>query len=171
MLRALVTGVCSAVLLAGCAKPPPAPPKHRLEVRAVTGSTVHFIPAPDQLPYCLIFTQSDKGVTRQMTMTQSNQSVSCPPGEPVLGMRFRIPADEGQVHVRVLFSDQRLQAAAVAEQVLEMNSPTFNPMNLRLPGHVLLDSVDFVPLEEPPPMVGEVLRTQTSDAGSFGKPR
>jgi hypothetical protein len=169
MSRTLVRDVCAAALLAACAKPPPAP--HRMEIREVTGNTVQFIPAPDQLPYCLIFTESEKGVTRQMTMTQSNQSALCPAGEPVLGLRFRIPADEGRVHVRVLFSDQRLQAATLAEQVVGMANPAFNPMDLRLPGRVLLESIDFVPKEEPPPVVGGVLKAPTSDAGNLTAPR
>jgi hypothetical protein len=167
MSRALVVGVCAALLMAGCTKPRLAPAAQRMEVRTVTGNTVQFIPGRDQLPYCLIYTQSDKGVTRQMTMTQSNQSVPCPAGEPVLGLRFRIPADEGRVRVRVLFSDMRLQAAEVAEQVVEMDNPTFNPINLRLPGRVLLESMDFIPTEEAPPVIGAVLKPPASDAGSL----
>jgi hypothetical protein len=166
MSRVLVAAAAAAGLVSACAKPTPQPFQHRLEVHAVTGNTVQFIPAADQLPYCLIFTQSEKGVTRQMTMTQSNQSVTCPKGEPVLGQRFRIPVDEGTVHVRVLFSDQRLQAAEVAEQVVSMSDPAFDPINLRLPGRVLFDSVDYVPLEEAPPVVGEILR-HSADGGPF----
>jgi len=142
-----------------------------MEIRTVTGNTVQFIPAPDQLPYCLIYTQSDKGVTRQMTLTQSNQSVPCPSGEPVLQRRFRIPADEGHVRVRILFSDQRLQAAEVAEQVVEMVKPAFDPNDLRVPGHVLLETLDFVPIEELPPLVGEVVKAPPSDAGGLTAPR
>lgn len=171
MSRALVVAVSASVLLGGCSKPTPAAPPHRMEIRTVTGNTVQFIPAPDQLPYCLIYTQSAKGVTRQMTLTQSNHSVPCPPGEPVLGRRFRIPADEGPVAVRVLFSDQRLEAAAVAAQVVDMAKPSFDPMALRLPGHVILDSQEFVPTEELPPVVGEVVRTPPLDAGAFTAPR
>jgi hypothetical protein len=170
MSRALLAGVCVAMVVSGCRKPAP-PFAHRLEVRAVTGTTVQFIPAPEQLPYCLIYTQTDKGVTRQMTLTQSNQSVPCPAGEPVLGLRFRIPADEGLVHVRVLFSDQRLQAAEVAAQVVDMANPAFNPMDLRLPGRVVLDSVDFVPVEESVAVVGAMLKRAVSDAGSLSGPR
>ena len=171
MARTLVVAFGTAVLLGGCnTKPSPAPVAHRLEIRTVTGNTVQFIPAPDQLPYCLIYTQSDKGVTRQMTMTQSNRSVPCPAGEPVMGRRFRIPADEGRVRVRVLFSDQRLEAAALASQVVDMASPTFDPIDLRLPGHVVLESLDFAPSEELPPVVGEVVKPP-SDGGSFTAPR
>ena len=163
--------VCAAMLLAGCNKHPAALAPHRLEIRKVTGNTVQFIPAADQLPYCLIYTQSAKGVTRQMTMTHSNQSVSCPPGEPVLGLRFRFPADEGPVRVHVLFSDQRLQAAAVAEQLVDMESPNFHPTDLRVPGRVLLETQDFLPVEEAPAVVGEVVKPDTSDGGNLSAPR
>jgi hypothetical protein len=167
-----VVAIGVATLVAACnAKPAAAPSPRRMEIRTVTGNTVQFIPGPDQLPYCLIYTQSDKGVTRQMTMTQSNQSVACPAGEPVMGRRFRIPADEGHVRVRVLFSDQRLEAATLASQVMDMASPAFNPMDLRLPGHVVLESLDFVPTEELPPVVGEVVKASSSDGGSFTAPR
>lgn len=169
MSRTFLANLCAAVLMTACKKASPARP--RMEIRPVTGNIVQFIPGADQLPYCLIYTQSDKGVTRQMTMTQSNQSVPCPAGEPVLGLRFRLPGDEGRVKVRVLFSDQRLQAAMLAEQVVEMASPAFNPMNLRLPGRVLLESLDYLPTEEPLVIVGEVVKPLTSDGGSLRAPR
>ncbi len=170
MSRTLVVAVGAGVLLGGCSKPTLAAP-HRMEVRTVTGNTVQFIPAPDQLPYCLIYTQSEKGVTRQMTMTQSNHSVPCPAGEPVLGRRFRIPADEGKVQVRVLFSDQRLDASTVASQVVDMAKPAFDPIELRLPGRALLDSQEFLPTEELPPVVGEVVKPPPGDGGPFTAPR
>jgi hypothetical protein len=169
MLRTLTVAVCAAVLAAGCKKPAPTP--HRMEIRTVAGNTVQFIPGPDQLPYCLIYTQTGKGVTRQMTLTRSNQSVQCTAGEPVLGLYFRMPADEGRVRVHVLFSDQRLQATALAAQVVEMASPDFNPMDLRLPGRVVLETLEYVPVEEPAAVVGEVVQPATSDGGSHNGPR
>ncbi len=171
MSRTLVVAVCATSLSGACSKPSSAPAPHRMEIRTVTGNTLQFIPAPDQLPYCLIYTQSDKGVTRQMTMTQSNQSVPCPAGEPVMGRRFRIPADEGHVRIRILFSDQRLAAASLASQLVEMTNPAFQPNDLRLPGHVVLETLDFVPSEELPPVVGEVVQGPPSDGGSFTAPR
>jgi hypothetical protein len=170
MPKTLAIAVCAAVLAAACKRPAPTP-VHRMEIQTVTGNTVQFIPAVDQLPYCLIYTQSDKGVMRQMTLARSNQSVACAAGEPVLGLRFRIPADEGRVRVHVLFSDQRLQAAALAEQVVEMTSPDFNPNDLRLPGRVVLETLDYVPTEEPATVVGEVVQPARSDAGGHNGPR
>jgi hypothetical protein len=169
MSRTWVAGaIAAAVLAAACNKAPSsAAATARMEIRKLSGNTVQFIPAPDQLPYCLIYTQSDKGVTRQLTMTRDNTSVPCPAGEPVLGLRYRIPIDEGRVHVQVLFSDQPLQSAVVADQVVEMAKPTFTPMDLRLPGRVLLETLDFLPSEEPATVVGAVLATP-ADGGSMG---
>lgn len=171
MSRILAVVVCAASLLAACNKPPAAPAAIRMEIRKVTGNTVQFIPAADQLPYCLIYTQSEKGVTRQMTMTHSNQSVPCPAGEPVLGLRFRFPPDEGRVRVHVLFSDQRLQAAAVAAQLVDMANPDFNPTDLRLPGRVLLETQTFVPVEDAAAVVGEVVGPGKTDGGNLTAPR
>ena len=165
MSRAQVVAACAALVLTTCNKPSSTTTSPRMEIRTVTGNTVQFIPAVDQLPFCLIYTQSDKGVTRQMTLTQSNQSVPCPAGEPVMGRRFRIPADEGHVRVRVLFSDQRLQATALAAQLVEMAKPDFNPMDLRLPGRVVLETLDFVPTEEMPALLGEVVKERSGDGG------
>ncbi len=170
MLKTLTVAVCAAVLAAAC-KQSTNLPAHRMEIRTVAGNTVQFIPAADQLPYCLIYTQTEKGVLRQMTLPRSNQSVQCPAGEPVLGLRFHMPADEGRVRVQVLFSDQRLQAAALAEQVVEMNSPGFNPNDLRLPGRVVLETLDYVPTEEVVAVAGEVVQPGTSDGGSHNGPR
>jgi hypothetical protein len=169
MPKALAIVVCAAVLAAACRRSAPTPA--RMEIRTVTGNTVQFIPAADQLPYCLIYTQSDKGVMRQMTLARSNQSVACPAGEPVLGLHFRLPADEGRIRVHILFSDQRLQAAALAEQVVEMTSPGFNPNDLRLPGRVVLETLDYLPTEEPAIVVGEVVQHLPLDGGSHTGPR
>jgi hypothetical protein len=168
MSRPLLVGLVVAVSAACSKAPSSGAAAPRVEIRRVSGNAVQFIPAQDQLPYCLIYTQSDKGVTRQLTMTRDNTSVPCPAGEPVLGLRFRIPIDEGRVHVQVLFSDQRLQSAVVAEQVVEMVKPTFTPMDLRLPGRVLLETLEFVPTEEPATVVGTVVATPADGGGSPG---
>ena len=167
MSKKLLLSVFSAALVLGACSKSQTPFTARMEVHSLSANIVQFIPAPDQLPYCLIYTQTAKGVTRQMTMTGSNESVACPAGEPVLGRRFRLTSDEGLIRVRVLFSDQRLQAAQVASQVVDMASPAFNPMNLRLPGKVVLESIEYVPTDEPLPTVGEVVALPASDGGSL----
>lgn len=167
MPKTWVVAICAVTLLWACNKTPAVSP-HRMEIRTVTGNTVQFIPAADQLPYCLIYAQSEKGVTRQMTLPRSNQSVACPAGEPVLGLRFHLPSDEGPVRVYVLFSDSRLQASDVTSQVVEMASPAFKPVDLRLPGRVVLETLDFLPAEESPVVLGEVVRPQGADGGALG---
>ena len=126
----------------------------RVELRKISGDTVQVIPTEDSLPYCLVFTQSAKGVTRQLTISKSNLSVKCPTGQPVLGQTYRIPADEGPVKVHVFLSDQRLEAVSVANQITEMTQPSFNPIDMRLPGRVVVQTLDFTPAE---PTTGAVV--------------
>jgi hypothetical protein len=166
MAKTWVVAVVAAAWLPACSRAPN-PSAHRMEIRTVTGNTVQFIPAADQLPYCLIYAETEKGVTRQMTLPRSNQSVVCPAGEPVLGLRFRLPSNEGRVRVYVLFSDMRLAASDVAAQVVEMANPAFKPMDLRLPGRVVLETLDFIPTEESAVVVGEVVRPGPPDGGGL----
>jgi hypothetical protein len=138
----------SLALLAGCARS--SAPVHRVEVRRISGDTVQIVPSEGQMPYCLVFTHSNKGVVRQLTMSKNNVSVKCPPGEPVLGQAYRIPADEGPVKIQIFFSDQRLEAGSVANQLNEMSSPSWNPIDFRLPGKVVVETIDFIPNETQP---------------------
>ena len=96
-------------MLAACARSS-GTTAQRVDLRKVSGDTIQVIPTDDSLPYCLIFTQSGKGVTRQLTISKTNLSVKCPTGQPVLGQTYRIPSDEGPVKVHVFLSDQRLEA-------------------------------------------------------------
>jgi hypothetical protein len=122
-----------------------AAPTQRVELRKLSGDTVQIVPTDDSLPYCLVFTHSDK-VTRQLTISKSNQSVKCPAGQAVLGQTYRIPAEEGPVKIHVFLSDQRLEAVSVADQITEMDKPSFNPIDLRLPGRVVVQTLDFTPV-------------------------
>ena len=143
---------------------------HRMEMRKVTNNSVQFYPSADQLPYCLVFTRSEQGVTRQLTMSKSNVSVPCNADEPVMGLRFRIPVDEGKVRAYTFFSDQRLSAARVAEQLTELlEKPAFNAMDLRLPGHVIVDVAEFVPAEEVSVVTGDVVPGGNPDGGTAAK--
>jgi hypothetical protein len=79
-------------------------------------------------------------------MTKGQQSVPCPAGAPVMGLTFRIPEDEGKVKIYTFFSDRRLTAASVSEQLVEIgDSAALTPMNLRLPGQVMLDVEEYDP--------------------------
>ncbi|HET9035300.1 MAG TPA: hypothetical protein VFN45_03820, partial [Myxococcaceae bacterium] len=93
-VRHVLVGV-ALVLLAACTRS--AAPTHRVELRRISGDTLQIIPSEGQLPYCLVFTQSEKGVIRQLTISKTNNSVKCEPGEPVLGQTYKIPAEEGPV--------------------------------------------------------------------------
>jgi hypothetical protein len=78
---------------------------------------------------------------------------------------YRIPADEGPVKVHIFFSDQRLDASSVAQQIAEsVGTPDFNPVNFRLPGRVYVETLEYVPTDEPQPTVGTVVG-KGSDTG------
>jgi hypothetical protein len=80
---------------------------------------------------------------------------------------YRIPAEEGAVKVHIFFSDQRLDASAVAQQIAEaVGTPDFNPVNFRLPGRVYVETLEFVPTTEPQPTVGTVVG-KGSDTGAL----
>ncbi|HSP19224.1 MAG TPA: hypothetical protein VLQ79_06915, partial [Myxococcaceae bacterium] len=139
-----VAGVALVLLLA-CARS--GSPGHRVELRRISGDTVQVVPGEQQMPYCLVFTHSGKGVVRQLTISKNNVSVQCPAGAPVLGQTYRIPAEEGPVQIHVFFSDQRLEAASVANQLNEQSQRSFSPIDFRLPGKVLVETLDFIPSE------------------------
>lgn len=161
--RRVVAGVALA-LLAGCARS--GVPTQRMELRRISGDTVQFVPTEGQMQYCLVFTHSGKGVVRQLTMSKSNVSVRCPAGEPVLGQAYRIPAEEGPVKIHIFFSDQRLEAASVANQLNEMAAPSFNPIDFRLPGKVVVETIDFIPSETNEPKPGALVPGPSAPAAT-----
>jgi hypothetical protein len=133
------------------------------------GSTFELIPSPKQLPYCLAFTRSEKGVMRQLTMSSKNLSFDCKAGKPVGGRMFKTPLEEGPVKLYVLFSSEPVNAASVTQQLLEKNDfSQLAAMDFRLPGRVQLETLEFVPEADTPPAVGAVLGGQPAgpDAGT-----
>ncbi len=145
---------------AGCSGKPKQAAPQRAEVRTVGGSTVEVIPAAEQLPYCLLYTLSDKGVIRQLTMTRENRSIKCEAGKPIANTSFRIPANEGSVKVYVIFSDERIQAGPIAQQLVDLkNQPRITAMDMRLPGRVFIETLDFTPKEESKPTTGGVVNS------------
>jgi hypothetical protein len=130
----------------------------RAELRQLGGNKVEIVPAEGQLPYCLVFTRSANGVLRQLTMTHENKSLRCPAGEPVGHVSYRIPVEEGEVTALVFFSDQKLNAGSVGQQLYEMpRDQRFSPMNLRLPGQVNVEAIAFQPQQDTETAVGGVV--------------
>ncbi|HSN98476.1 MAG TPA: hypothetical protein VLS89_09260, partial [Candidatus Nanopelagicales bacterium] len=102
-------GVVVAAALPACSQPSGSG-NGRAEVRAVGPTSVQIVPASGQLPYCLVFTASERKVIRQLTMPPDRQALPCPAGQPIGGLTYRIPAAEGKVRIYVLFSDQPVKA-------------------------------------------------------------
>ncbi len=151
-------------LLAACADEKKAEPAARVTLRRVTGTTFELLPADNQQLHCLAFTISGNGVIRQLTMSRENVSFACPAGKPVGGHPFRVPIEEGTVKVHVLFSSQRLNAATVAQQLLDLRErPKISSMDLRLPGDAAIETIAFTPEVEPAPVMGALLGE--ADAG------
>ena len=166
--RHVAVGVSLAMLVA-CGRS--TAPVHRAELRRISGDTIQIVPSEGQLPYCLVFTHAGKGQVRQLTMSKSNNSVKCPAGEPVLGLTYKIPVDEGPVKVQIFFSDQRLEAASVANQLTDMASPSFNPIDFRLPGKVVVETIDFTPSAGAEPEPGQLMPPKPTQPAANSNPR
>jgi len=145
-----VTGL---VALAGCQQHATPETATRLAIKKISGEKVQFVPAKGQLTYCLIFTRAERGPLRLLTMTYDNRSPHCPAEKPVQGLTYRIPSTEGPVRVLAFFSDQRINAGSIAQQLWDQ--PNATPMNLRLPGNVKAQTLTFAPEQEAAP-AGEV---------------
>jgi hypothetical protein len=155
--------LCATVAMASCAREGEAL-KGRADVRRTGGTTFELVPGSGQLPYCLAFTHAQKGVTRQLTMSSTDLSFDCPAGKAVGGRAFKVPLDEGPVKLHVLFSSERINAASVAEQLLEQKDlASISVMDLRLPGRAALETLEFVPEADVAPAEGQVVRR---DAGT-----
>ncbi|MBX5483307.1 MAG: hypothetical protein IRZ16_15910 [Myxococcaceae bacterium] len=153
MDRLVAVALAGTLLVgSGCSHPQEERPP-RAELRRITGNTFELLPTQAAVPtgkdgqrYCLVFTQASTGVIRQLTMTQENKSVRCAPGEPIGHVRYRIPVEEGPVRVHIFFSDQKLNAGSIAAQLYEhKGDPSFHPMDLRLPGDVVVETLEFRP--------------------------
>ncbi len=149
-----------AVLALGvsCSRGDKEGPPRRAEIRRVSGATMEVVPTEGQLPYCLLYTVSEKGVIRQLTMTRENRSLKCEAGRPIANRSFRVPVPEGPVKVYIIFSDQRIQAGSVAQQLYELRDrPRITGIDLRLPGKAFVESLDFTPEEGGTPVTGGVI--------------
>ncbi len=160
------------LVLAACSQQT-APPE-RVKLNRTGGTTFELIPGEKQYPYCLAFTVASNGTIRQLTMAKDNKSFQCPAGKPVGGTSYKVPGTEGAVQVHVLFTSQRVPAASVARQIVELSaSQSLHPLNLRLPGEASLVSLEFTPEAEVAPVEGAVVELDggngvpsAADAGS-----
>lgn len=142
----------------------------RAELKSVSGSTVEVIPKEGQHPYCMLFTVSEKGIIRQLTMTRENRSIKCDAGKRIYNSSFRIPVEEGKVRAYVFFSDQRIQAGSVAQQLNDLREkPRLTAMDFRLPGSVSLEMLEFTPQPGGEPVTGAVVgTTDIAEGGQEG---
>jgi hypothetical protein len=146
---------------AGCQQEQKVVQSARAEVKSLGGSTVEFISKDGQHPYCLLFTVSEKGVIRQLTMTRENRSIRCEAGKRIFNSSFRIPAEEGKVRAYIFFSDQRIQAGSLAQQLYDLrDKPRVSAMDFRLPGAVTVEMLEFTPQAGGEPVPGAVVGTQ-----------
>ncbi len=108
--------------------------------------SLELVPVAGTPSYCLVFSIAESGVVRQLTMNADDASTHCEPGKPIGGQPFRIPAHEGKVRIYTIFSDQKLAAPPIAEQVRELGSKRdLSAFDLRAPGRVITDTLEFVP--------------------------
>jgi hypothetical protein len=150
--------VAVLVLVGGCTQNEKAAAPSRAQIRKVSGATMEVVPNEGQFPYCLLFTVSEKGVIRQLTMTRENRSIKCDAGKPIANTSFRVPTQEGKVKVYVIFSDQRIQAGSVAQQLYELRDrPRVTGFDFRLPGQASVESLEFLPEEGGAPVTGGVV--------------
>lgn len=178
MNRHLVAGLSAAALfLTGCPQGTTgkAPSQERAELRVLNGSTLEVAPTEGQLPYCLLFTIAETGkppIIRQLTMTHENKSVPCEANRAIGGISYKIPIEEGKIRILVFFSDSKLSAGSVAQQIYELaaNNPRWNTLDLRLPGKVFVETLDFDPQPDRPVAAGVVVGStgtpQEADAGA-----
>ena len=147
--------------------PPERPAERRAEIRQEGPARVQVVPAAGQLPFCLVFTASERGVVRQLTMTAEGLSLPCAAGEPIGKVTYRIPPAEGKVRVYVVFSDQAMKASPIATQIHELftNGQPLTAMDLRAPGAVHLEALEFTPTAEPEPEPDTIEVLGSDDAG------
>ncbi|WP_336242351.1 hypothetical protein [Corallococcus exercitus] len=144
------------------AKPPVK--RTRAQVKRTGPATMEIIPEGGQLPYCMLFTTSEKGVIRQLTLTRENRSIRCEANQPVANTRFRVPVQEGKVRVYVFFSDEPVPTGWVAQQLYELrDKERITAMDLRLPGRIYMETLEFTPETVDPKAAGIGV---TSDGGT-----
>ncbi|MCC6554424.1 MAG: hypothetical protein IT372_15710 [Polyangiaceae bacterium] len=146
-MRRWMTAAIPLWLLVSCSQPGAEKPGRRAEIQEAGPATIKVVPAGGQLPFCLVFTASERGVVRHLTMTEEGVSIPCKAGEPIGGVTYRIPPQEGKVRVYVVFSDQAMKSSPIAAQIHELFTAgqQLTAMDLRAPGAVHLEALQFTP--------------------------
>jgi hypothetical protein len=132
------------LLLIGC-EGRSAPAVHRVELRKTASDLIELVPKEGLPPYCLVYSIAEYGTIRQLTMNETDDSFDCPPGAPIGNTSFRIPKAEGKARIFVIFSDQKLAAASVAQQINDLGKPHFSTLDLRVPGKAVSDVIEYTP--------------------------
>lgn len=172
-MRKCLLGIVLFLLTSACQQEKPAAEK-RFDVQTVGMSTVQLVPKAGQSPYCLVFSVSEKGVVRHLTITDTQESIECKAGQPIGGVTFRFPPKEGKVRIWVIFSDRPLKAGPMASQFHELvaQNPNFQAMDLRAPGTVQIETTEYTPVEGPEPevVVGSEVTGDNKAASSADAP-
>lgn len=169
-----MVGAMRSLLIAGlllgavsCEKPQVAPTK-RAAINRTGGTTFEIVPTEGQHGYCLAYTVSKSGLTRQLTMSRTNQSYECAASRPIGGHPYKVPLNEGPVKVFVFFTSQPVNAASISQQILDATDRrALTLMNMRLPGQANLEVLDFAPEEDVAAEVGKLVE---ADAGVVAPP-
>lgn len=162
MRSLLIAGL--VITAVACEKQASGPPPKRASLSRTGGTTFEIIPAEGQHGFCLAYTVSRSGLTRQLTMSRSNFSYECTAGRPIGGHAYKMPLNEGPVRVFVFFTSQAVNAATISQQILDASDrQALSLMNMRLPGQANLEVLDFTPEEDVAPQVGRLVE---ADAGT-----
>lgn len=157
-----------AVGASSCEEPKKAERPARAQLRRTGPTLMEVVPTEGQLPYCMLYTISERGVIRQLTLTRENRSIKCEANKSIANTSFRVPVQEGKVKVYIFFSDDRIQAGPVAQQLYDLRGQDrINAMDMRLPGRVFVEVLEFQPEE---PVTGAEVGPggQVADAGPLG---
>jgi len=169
-MRSHTAAVAALALAFACTGKEPEQKPARAEIKKVNGSTIEIAPTAGQLPFCLVFTlnEAKPPVIRQLTMNRESRSVPCEAGKPIGGVSYRIPVEEGRVRAMVFFSDRPLDAVSVGRQIYDISftNPHFRTIDLRLPGNVIAESLDFTPTVGAKVAIGQ--GAGGADAGTGG---
>ena len=135
--------VSLGIFLFGCDNKPAS--VHHVDIRQLPGDLVELVPKEGNPPYCLAYSIAEKGTIRQLTMNDKNDSFECPAGEPIGKTTYRIPKSEGKAKIFLIFTDQKLAATTVAAQIVDLGTPSFSALDLRVPGKAVSDVVEYTP--------------------------